>query len=312
MNLIFIIIFIISLLLLILGIICGISEKKNTSFQESFYTLSSEKLATKLRIVDIADLHQRAFGKDNADLITAIAALKPDLIILDGDLINRKKTDFAFLSSLCGKLTKIAPVYAGLGNHENAVIYGSDLNRLFLESQEAKLTGNRWDLSPLVLDERILKSMEEAGVVVLQNECCLIEAGGSRINIAGTSCNASSYEKYTKYFIKECFEKEDPSVFRLLICHRPEVVTMYMADEPIDLILSGHVHGGIVVLPYIGAVFGANGEFFPKYTGGLYEIGRTKLLLSRGFEGKQLVPRINNKPELVVLDIGPAETQSTK
>lgn len=272
----------------------------NSSFEETFYAMESYKIEETVRVIVLADLHQGTFGPDNETLLGRVRALKPDLLLIAGDLVNKRHTDWDYAAGLCGELSRIAPVYYAMGNHENEALYGRDLNKEFLDG--SPLGENREDFSPLLLDRRVWETLESSGATVLQNASAEAEVKGVRIKIGGVSTNSSSFWPYSGQFITR-FVEEDPEMFKILISHRPEPVVDYISDAAIDLAVSGHNHGGIIRIPGVGGLFSDAEGLFPTYDGGWYESGGMSLLISRGLGGHGLAPRVFNRPELVILDI---------
>lgn len=276
--------------------------RSNSTFGETFYTMDSYKIEEPVRIILLADMHQKSFDGGNETLISRIERLKPDAILLAGDIVNGKGADWNYALDLCEALVKIAPVYYGMGNHENEALYGEDLNKEFLENSAGELGGSPEDFTPLLREDQVWKNLQEAGVHLLQNESVTVDINGNAVKIGGVGTNVSSFWPYSGQFITR-FTGEDPEMFKILISHRPEVVTKYIGDYAIDLVVSGHNHGGIVRIPGVGGLVSEAEGLFPKYDGGWYESENMILLISRGLGEHGLIPRIFNQPELVVLDI---------
>lgn len=276
--------------------------RSNSTFGETFYTLESRKIEEPVRLILLTDLHQKSFGSGNEELIGRVEALKPDAILIAGDMVNKKKTDWDCAVELCGKLADIAPVYYGLGNHENTALYGSDLNKDFLEASADVLGESQEDFAPLVRDKEAWDALEKTGVHLVQNSSETVELNGNSVEIGGVSTNLSSFWPYSGQFITR-FSDSSPDRFKILICHCPDVAARYLSDAAIDLAVSGHNHGGLIRIPGKGGLISASLELFPEYDAGLFELDSMSLLVSRGLGGHGLVPRVFNQPELVVLDI---------
>lgn len=276
--------------------------QSNRGFVETFYTIRSYQIEEPIRLIVLADLHQASFGEKNETLIARVEALKPDAIILAGDIVNKEDTDWDYAVHLCQSLVEIAPVYYGLGNHENEALYGEDLNIEFLEGKSDKLGDTPEDFTPLLLEPQVWERLEETGVQLLQNQSVTVEIKGNLVEIGGIATNNSSFWPYSGEFFTR-FSQENPDVFKILLSHRPEVVTKYLSDAPVDLVVSGHNHGGIIRIPGIGGLVSDAEGLFPEYDGGWYELDGPSLLISRGLGGHGLVPRVFNPPELVILDI---------
>ena len=274
----------------------------NRSFEVTYYRLFSEKLSSDIRIALLTDLHQTVYGEKNSELLDEIRGQSPDLILIAGDSINRRSPDLDYIIDLCRELTEIAPVYYGLGNHENEVIYGDDLNIEMLEKRADELPLDKEDLSPLIEDDRLLTELGKMGVHVLQNQAEEVDINGDRLLIGGISTNESSFWPYSGNFVTG-FAEADDSFFKLLISHRPEPVMRYIPDYDIDLVVSGHNHGGQVRIPGIGGLFSPDEGFFPEYDGGYYRTHKLRMIVSRGLGNHSLFPRVFNRPELVIIDI---------
>ncbi len=186
--------------------------------------------------------------------------------------------DYSVVTDLCKELVKIAPVYYVPGNHEWPKIVFHN--------------------SPIGTD------LEAIGVHFLADETETLEVNGNTIAIGGVAEAPASYERYASAYF-ESFEQLD--AFKLLLVHYPEYFLEdgFFSDVPVDLALCGHTHGGMIRIPGIGGLYTPDQGFLPTLTAGLHQIGDTSLVISRGLgDGKGTpVPRINNPPELVIVDI---------
>ncbi len=288
------------ILILCLGLFLCWNLYENRSFENTYYNVFSDDIGETVRAVFLSDLHQASFGEDNQELVDEIKRLHPDLILTGGDMINEKDPDISCVVELCRRLTSIAPVYYGMGNHENTVVYGMDLTLQNLEGAGVPAEEEE-DFSELIKDESLLTGLEEAGVIVLQNHFVRTEVNGNSIVIGGISTNIDAFWPYSGHFFSD-FEAEPDTDFKILLSHFPYPVPRYLDDSSIDLALSGHNHGGIIRIPGIGALFSYEG-WFPEYTDGLTYINDIALIVSRGLGGHGWIPRICNKPELVVIDL---------
>lgn len=287
---------------LCLSVFFGWVSWSNRNFVETFYSLYSSKVDTRVRAILLSDLHQASFGENNDRLISRVGKLEPDVILIAGDVVTKGKADIDYAVSLCGQLARIAPVYFGLGNHENSVIYGGDLNKDFLEENRQALGDDPECFDPLIQDSLLLDGLKSAGVTVLQNGSAAVEVGENRLEIGGISTNISSFWPYSGQFVSG-FAGDEPGNFKILISHRPDPIMRYIAGYPIDLVVSGHGHGGVIRIPGKGGLLDSEGGFFPEYDGGRFERGDMTLIVSRGLGGHGWIPRIFNPPELVVIDI---------
>lgn len=242
----------------------------------TFYHLHSPKIrgSENTRLVVLSDLHNREFGKGNSELTEQIDALMPDLIVIAGDMVNSDDDNLDILMNLCDELLKIAPVYYGPGNHESHLLYEKGI--------------------PLE------EMLAEKGVHVLINRAESVTIHKTPFLIGGLTTAPEGYEEYGEEFIKE-YEKSEE--FKLLISHYPTLYYEHMADTEIDLGICGHFHGGLIRLPVIGGLFHGDTGLFPKYNGGMYRLTDSTIFVSRGMGGHSGFPRINNRPELAVIDI---------
>lgn len=265
------------LLACILGIIALFAF--NTKMKIQHYSLESEKLTAPVRIVLITDLHSCSYGKGQRELIDAIHAQKPDIILLGGDICDDKlphRNTELVLRAIADKY----PCYYVTGNHE-------------YWSREI---------------EKILKIFQSYNIPVLEGSFDTIDVRGQKLNICGIS--DPDILKYTdkNYSITE--QLKDAAVasengnYSILLAHRPELIDSYL-NYDFDLILAGHAHGGQWRLPgIINGLFAPNQGFFPRYAGGKYRFDDSYMIVSRGLARESTrIPRIFNRPELVVIDI---------
>ena len=250
----------------------------NKNFTVTFYQIRSEKVADNIRIIELADLHNKQYGENNIKLIDKIKALHPDLIFYAGDMMNFKDSDYSVLFDLSDELNKIAPIYACYGNNE--------LDQYLFE------------------DKGFTKELEKHGVNLLSNEKTEITVGRSKLQLVAVSDGVEQYDVETNN-AKKFIEKLEPTdACRICLTHYPELFLEKLKDKDIDIAFTGHAHGGLVRLPKIGGIY-SNGEgFFPTLTSGVNEMENgTLVVVSRGLGSSSFFPRINNQPELVVTDI---------
>lgn len=233
------------------------------------YTLVSRKVSKKVRIVQISDLHSCSYGKDMKNLINAVDAAEPDIIVLTGDIFDNR-TDNKNSDILLKAIAKKYPCYYVSGNHE--------------------YWGNMWDT--------FSRRAESFGVTVLQGENVDIDG----ITICGASAKSDIGDS-----VKVCADNADTDSFNILLAHFPENIDFYRSFGKFDLVLSGHAHGGQWRLPpFINGLYAPGQGLFPKYAGGRYDFDDTTFIVSRGLSRTmEHFPRIFNNPELVVIDILP-------
>lgn len=266
------------LILLLAGLGCfiGIQLVGNRSFEITHYHLMSSKLEEPIKIAVLSDLHNREYGEKNCDLVEAIAQQEPDLIAMTGDMVNENDRDISVVRTLCRQLVEIAPVYYCLGNHEGTMMYAR--------------------MDSVALNE----ILEEDGVHVLINQTETFTKGNTTICIAGLSTDETNYDKWSKAAMKSFWDFDG---YKLLLSHYPSLYYEKLADANMDLALAGHYHGGIMQIPGKGGLYHPSEGFFPRYSGGEYPLTYGTLIVSRGMGGHGFAPRINNKPELVMIDV---------
>lgn len=225
-----------------------------------------------LRIVDLADLHGRVFGRGSRRLLAAVRRAEPDLICIDGDLFD-EYTDLAMLPPLLRGLCAIAPVYYVTGNHE-------------------------WRVPGL---RGILAQMRACGVTVLQDDWRVLRRGEDALIVAGTDDPCGPAERKTPAeLIADIRAEAGEAAFLLLLAHRNDQLPQWSALG-VQAVLAGHCHGGVVRLPFVGGLFGTDRRLFPAWDAGLYRQGETALYVSRGLGYTNVHFRLFNRPEVAVI-----------
>ncbi len=253
------------------------------------YTFTSEKVTKEVSFAFLSDLHDKKYGKDNCKLLKAIDNVKPDVLLVGGDMIVARPERAnlnakAFMKELAEKYT----VYHGMGNHE----YRSDLYR--------EDYGEMYD--------EYSKPLMEQGVKFLRNEAVVLE--DYNVEIRGVEIDRKYYKRFTVRHMDDSYMEEilganDDSHYEILLAHNPDYFKQY-AFYGADLTLAGHVHGGIVRMPFMGGIASPAVRFFPKYNGGLYRQGKANMIVSCGLGTHTLPMRIFNPAELAVIRIKPA------
>lgn len=250
----------------------------NNVIEVSKYEVSFENLPKEFDgtvILHISDLHSKVFGMDNEQLYTKIREINPDYIMLTGDMINATDTDFSVFYDLAENIGHEYETYYIVGNHELA-LSNKDYNA-------------------------IANTITDFGIKILDNETITLTKNGDSINLHGMWFNSKYY--MGDGFTLEVMEKimsDDDGGFDILLTHNPKYLNVY-AEWGAELTLTGHVHGGMVRLPFVGAVFSPERTLFPKYSKGIYTTGSNQMLVSRGL-GRGLTGfRLFNKPELGVV-----------
>lgn len=246
---------------------------QNNDIVQTNYTYVNEKIPKSFsgfKIVQISDLHNKEFGKNQGRLLNIVSKQAPDIIVVTGDLIDSRYTSIDKAMKFIEGAVKIAPVYYVTGNHELRV--------------------NQYNI--------LKQKIEQAGAVILDNEICdITNEHGDTIKIVGLDDGAIYSDT-----LEQLRKRIDNSNFTILLSHQPEALESYCASE-LDLVFSGHAHGGQVRLPFIGGLVAPNQGFFPKYTRGLYVKDMTTMVVSRGL-GNSIAPlRIFNRPEVVTVTL---------
>ena len=270
--------------LLVLALVIGAAVSvyvryTKTHYKISFYQETSGKVSGNIRIAVISDIHNREYGENNETLLSDLRDLKPDLILFPGDMMIRYEGDYQAVLNLISASSEIAPCYGVLGNHESEQIY----------------YGN---------DKGLPDAFRNAGLHLLRNAQEEIQIGRDTVQLIGVEGTPYGFEEYGG---REFMDKTeiDPSAYSILMAHIPVIFEPQLSGYDFDLGIAGHVHGGLVVLPFIGGLYTMEEGFFPKFTAGRYTLeNQQTLIISAGLgDSKAFPPRINNMPELVVIDI---------
>lgn len=254
---------------------------KNKLLKVETYCFRQENIPSEFdgfRIVQLSDLHNYCFGKNQSNLLRKITELKPDLIVFTGDLVERRYKSNNNGIVLLEALAKSFPVYFVSGNHEEA-----------LEKNE--LT-------------KLKNSLKDSGIVILDNEWEKIDKERESILIIGLrDAVETRWDEYS-VILRECIVDANVGIdpFTVVLAHRPEFIEEY-AKSGVDLVLSGHTHGGQIKIPFIGGIYAPNQGFFPKYLEGEYKVKDTHMIISRGLGASVFPIRVWNPPEITVIDL---------
>ena len=264
----------------------------NNHFRIEYYNVEAEKLPENFngsKIVLITDLHNHSFGEGNCRLLEAINKENPDYIMIAGDLLIKgqsfaTETALNLLEKLCEKY----PVYYAPGNHEKRL---GELE----ETKHDFRTG-------------YIEKIKKIGVKYLVNESEFLKKGNQSICISGLDIDSIYYKKgmhrpkLNKEEMDGLLAGQNKQTYRILLAHNPEYFETY-AKWGADLVLSGHFHGGIMILPLIGGVIAPSFQLFPKYDFGQFQLGNSTMILSRGLAVHSIKIRIFNVPELSVITL---------
>lgn len=231
------------------------------------------------KIVQISDLHNKEFGENQRYIIQKIQALKPNVIVITGDIIDRRKFNLGIALNFIHQATKIAPVYYVSGNHE--------------------AWSGKYDV--------IIEKLKASGVTVLENQRVTLTKGNQSIQLYGLAdpalLESNTYKDNEVSDVHKILQEWGPDKsFKILLSHRPELFALYCENQ-MDLVFSGHAHGGQIRLPFIGGLFAPNQGFLPKYTSGAYQNENTTMIVSRGL-GNSIFPlRVLNRPEIIAVTL---------
>ena len=254
------------------------------------YDVSMDGLSVPSRVVVVADLHGKEYGLENKQLIKKVRVQQPDAIILLGDLFPSapNEEDLTYVLPLTEKLQDIAQVYFAMGNHER---------------EYTKQYGGEW-----------IESVKNSGAIVLDEEWADVNINGNTIRMGGTMGHGyyfvrsvAAYEASPEYQVLSALEKSPyPAI---LLAHMPETVCLSFCKEVwhIDLVLSGHTHGGVIRIPGKGGLYAPMEGWWPKYDYGEMMLNdQMRIIITSGLSGHDNVPRIFNLPEICVVTLLPA------
>lgn len=236
----------------------------------------SEKIYGALcgyRIVHVADLHNNQLGRKNELLLAQIGVEQPDRIAITGDLLDSYHPDVQTVLDFVSAAVKIAPCDYVTGNHE-----------LRLEPEEL---------------EKFLFELRSRGVQVLRNEAVHIYVGEEHFRLLGVDCQDGKTET-----LPELMQNRPSGELNILLSHKPHYAEHYR-QAGVDLVLCGHAHGGQFRLPSVGGLYAPGQGVLPKYTEGMYELGKTRMAVSRGLGNSSFPVRLGNTPELQVITLLP-------
>lgn len=243
----------------------------NNALEVNTFVIGDEKLPSAFdgfRIAQVSDLHNSALWEN---VVGKLEEISPDLIVLTGDLIDSSGTDVAAALAFAEAAAEIAPCCYVSGNHE-------------------AWSPGHWD--------ELRNGLAQSGVAVLEDETIVLEREGETVAVLGLRDPAFGSDQAS--VLKALTAGEEG--FTILLSHRPERLVLY-AEHGVDLVFSGHAHGGQFRIPFLGGLIAPDQGLFPEYDGGLYEMKDTAMLLSRGV-GNSIIPlRVNNRPEILVAEL---------
>lgn len=284
------------ILIAVILVICILEcIREVNAFQITRYRVTTKKLnglERECKMVFLSDLHNNSYGKENERLITAIAEQKPDIILIGGDmLVGKANRSYEVAEKFVSKLSEFCPVYYVNGNHE------------FRMKIYTQTYGDSFALYK--------SKLESAGVKFLENNHVNFKWGNQEIQIYGLEIPKEGYKKFVKTNlsleqIEETIGVADNDKCQILLAHNPGYIETYK-QWGADIILSGHLHGGVVRIPRIGGVISPQFRLFPKYSGEYTKEGDTSIVVSKGLGTHTINVRFLNPAEIVVLHVNGEE-----
>lgn len=263
----------IKIFLILLVVVCLFTffYYENHHLVVSEYHYRNAKISNTLngyRIVQLSDIHNAVFGKDNQGLLKMVREQEPNMIVITGDLVDSNHTNIDAALALVAQLTTICPVYYVTGNHE-----------YWLTNEN---------------QENLMNGLSNAGVTCLKDEIKGISIGKDSFSLIGLDDNSLFNSTLQELM------NTDHDDFTLVLAHEPQYLQQY-SKTGVDLVLTGHAHGGQFRLPFLGPLVAPDQGFFPEYTEGIHIWGDTTMIISRGL-GNSVVPvRLFNDPEIVTV-----------
>ncbi|WP_250674329.1 metallophosphoesterase [Paraclostridium ghonii] len=278
---------------IVLGTALFLNREIN-SIETTRYEMKNRKIPKEFdnfKIVQVSDLHNKTFGKNNEKLLNQIDSEEPDIVVITGDLVEGDKENFHIALNFLDELVKKYKVYHIIGNHEQ-----KSLIKKYKKEYET-----------------YFKELSKKPIINLENDKVILNKGKSSINIYGFIIPLENYPYFFKNFknrkkgldenfIQKSLGKINREEYNMMLAHTPfffEDYTKYGAD----LVLSGHVHGGIIRLPIVGGVLSPNREFFPKYDFGIYKKDNTTMIINKGLGSSKVLVRFNCRPEIVSITL---------
>ena len=264
---------------------------KNHVFRTTHYNICSEKLknvTNEKKILFLTELHNNCYGNENELLLKAVETQQPDFVFVGGDmLVGKKGESLEVAKNLLLQLSSVCPVYYANGNHEQRM---KEFPHLYGEGYE-----------------EYQNSLQEQGIVFLENKHVDMMWDGVLVRIFGLEIPMRFYKRFKKHHVdvsqvNELLGQPNDSEYNILLAHNPIFMDTYLSWGA-DLILSGHLHGGVVRIPKLGGVITPQFSLFPKYSGELTRVNGKSVVVSRGLGNHSIKFRFLNPTELIVLHI---------
>lgn len=276
---------------LLVGIFVLVTYIQNTTVKVTELTFTSEKLPTSFngyKIIHLSDIHNDYYGGNESKIINKVEQENPDIIVITGDIVDSNRYELNKIIPLLTNLQEIAPIYYVYGNHDGIL----DLE----ENQEC------------------VEAMNSIGAICMNLKNTKIFKGNDYINLLGipdltttdkydSIRNIAYQEDKMRYMIEEVSSNVDSkNNFTILLSHRPEYTPLYQSYD-LDLVLTGHAHGGQVRIPFVGGLYAPHQGFLPKYTSGVHTNNNTSVVVSRGLGNSTMPIRVFNTPEIISITL---------
>lgn len=266
-------------LIILGGLFCVWQNNSIVISRSDYYSPRLPKAFDNFKIVQISDLHNKMFGENQKNLLKKVESLEPAIILITGDLVDRRKFDLETAMYFARGAVQIAPTYYVSGNHE------------------------AWSGEYTEIKEQLL----EVGVLVIDDTAIEISKGDSAIQVLGLSDPDFLTSNYlegtnTSRLAEQLGQLAQSDQFKILLSHRPELFDLYCAND-IDLVFTGHAHGGQIRIPFVGGLIAPDQGLFPKYTSGSYNNQSTTMYVSRGLGNSVFPVRVFNRPEIVAVTL---------
>lgn len=262
----------------------------------SEYTIKSDKITNGFKIAVISDLHNMDFGGSNKAVLDKISEGKPDIIAVVGDIIDESDTDITPALNVMNNLPSIAPTYYVVGNHDR-------LCPLYESFKQSIMASGVSYLRTIDYGETFISRAERKIII-----------NGDRVALLGLH-NYSTGEAEDKHYTRIMRDFCRKKCFKILLCHYPEYTTWFFEQDKyykynFDLMLSGHTHGGVINIPFIGGIVAPNQGLFPEYCKGLYYIDKGNenpynMIITGGLGEDRRFMRVNNFPEITFVNVVP-------
>ena len=254
------------------------------------YTISNEKIPEEFngfKILQLSDFHSEGYRDTTEKLIDKVKNINPDIIVMTGDMVSWDMENIEEAKILVESLAEIYPIYYVDGNHEHL----AEILRL-----------SRYN--------SFLDFMHELGVTTIKNDCIKLHKGNESINLYGInipldSATALYVNKFQleKNYVEKTLPKADSEKFNILLAHTPTFIKQY-SQWGADLVLAGHMHGGIARIPFTNIGLLSPGRtIFPKYAAGKFKVKDSIMIVNRGIGTSSFKLRIFNNPEITVLTL---------